>query len=127
MEHLKKNKELIIRYYNELSNSQKTRALLQKYISDESLIESILFFDGVFPRYEGFIEDMIAEGNRVLVRARLKGRHEGAWKGIPPTHRIVDYPFVICYEIEDGRIASHWLLADQLVVLEQLGVLHAVH
>ena len=126
MEHLKRNKELIIRYYNELSHSQKTRSLLEKYISDESLIESILFFDGVFPRYEGFIEDMIAEGSRVLVRARLKGRHEGSWKGIPPTHRIVDYPFVICYEIEDGRIASHWLLADQLVVLEQLGVLKSV-
>src|SRR5688500_19311361 len=126
MEPVKKNKELIIRYFNDLSHSEKTRSLLEKYIADESLIESILFFDAVFPRYEGFIDDMIAEGDRVLVRARLKGRHEGAWKGIPPTHRMVEYPFVICYEIENGRIAGHWIMADQMIVLEQLGVLQAV-
>src|SRR5687767_4458495 len=126
MEPVKKNKELIIRYYNDLSRSEKTRSLLEKYISDESLIESILFFDAVFPRYEAFIEDMIAEGNRVLVRARLTGKHEGEWKGIPPTYRMVEYPFVICYEIENGRISNHWLMADQMVVLEQLGVLQPV-
>lgn len=83
MEQMKKNKELIINYFNELSNSEKSRSVLEKYISDEGLIETILFFDAVFPRYEGFIDEMMAEGNKVLVRARVKGRHKGFWKGIP--------------------------------------------
>lgn len=123
MDQAKKNKEFIIRYGNALSGVIKTRELCDQYIKDNSLIEHILFFDGVFPRYEMFIDEITGEGNRVIVRARLKGKHEGELNGIPPTHKEVLFPLVVGYEIENNKIISHWLLADQVMLMEQLGVM----
>ena len=61
-----------------------------------------------------------------MVRARAKGRHEGELNGIPPTYKNVDFPFSIGYEIENNKIISHWLIADQMVLMEQLGVMNTV-
>lgn len=126
MEQNKASKEFIIRYINALSGVIKTRQLQETFISDEELINHIIFFDTVFPQYEMFADEITAEGNRVVVRARLKGRHEGELNGIKPTHRNVEFPFVISYEIENEKIVHHWLIADQMVLMEQLGVLSPV-
>lgn len=126
MEQNKANKEFIIRYINALSGVIKTRQLQETFISDEELINHIIFFDTVFPKYEMFADEITAEGNRVVVRARLKGRHEGELNGIKPTYRNVEFSFVISYEIDNEKIVHHWLIADQMVLMEQLGVLSPV-
>ncbi len=123
MEQEKKNKEFVIRYFNALSGVEKTRELSQQFITDGELVEHIEFFESVFPRYEIFADEMIAEGNKVVVRARLKGKHEGMLNGIPPTYKEVDFPFVISYEIENNKIVHHWLIADQAAMMEQLGLM----
>ena len=117
-----KNKEFILQYYNTLSGAIKTPELLQQFINDPILIETITFFDGAFPKYEMTAEEMTSEGNRVVVRARMKGRHEGTWEGIMPTHRQVEFPVVVSYEIVDNKIVTHWLVADQTLLMEQLGI-----
>lgn len=126
MDTLQKNKELVIDYYNAVSGVVKTRKLMEKYLSDNHLIEHIEFFDTVFPAYEIFADEITAEGNRVVVKARIKGRHEGELNGIPPTHKNVEFPFAIGYEIENNKIINHWLIADQMILMEQLGVMNAV-
>jgi predicted ester cyclase len=117
-----KNKEFVLEYLNTLSGKVKTPEILAHYITDQALIEHILFFDGAFPKYEALIEEMIAEGNRVVVRARLIGKHEGQFGDIMPSFRSVDLPFVVTYTIENQKIVSHWLVADQMALMEQLGV-----
>jgi predicted ester cyclase len=117
-----KNKEFILQYYNTLSGAIKTPELLQQFINDPILIETITFFDGAFPKYEMTADEMTSEGNRVVVRARMKGRHEGTWEGIMPTHRQVEFPVVVSYEIVDNKIITHWLVADQTLLMEQLGI-----
>ena len=64
MDNLKKNREFIIRYFNAISGVEKTRELLEEYTSDEKLIEHIDFFEGAFPAYELFIEEMVTEGKK---------------------------------------------------------------
>ena len=125
MEQQTKNKEFIINYYNALSGTTKTRELLEKYISDEALIGHAEFFEKVFPNYDVVIDEMTAEGNRVIVKARTIGTHLGEFEGIPPTYKTIDFPFVICYEIENEKIVSHWMLADKMSLMEQLGVVPA--
>jgi hypothetical protein len=125
MEQQKQNKEFIIRYFNALSGVTKTRGLLEKYITDEELIGHIIFFETVFPGYEVLADEMTAEGNRVVVRARLKGVHEGEFNGILPTHRNIEFPFVIRYEIENDKIVHHWMIVDRMAMMEQLGVVPA--
>lgn len=121
MEAQKQNKELITRYYNAISGVIKTREMLEEFITDESLFDHIAFFDAAFPRYEVVAEEMIAEGNKVAVQARFIACHEGEFHGILPTHRKVDFPFVIRYEIENGKIVHHWLIGDSMALMEQLG------
>ena len=126
MEQIRKNKEFIVAYFNAISGVTKTRELVERYVSDHGLVEHIEFFDTVFPKYELFVDEMTAEGNRVVVRARVKGTHEGELNGIPPTYRSIEFAFAIGYEIENGKISHHWLIADQMALMEQLGVLNAV-
>jgi predicted ester cyclase len=125
MEQQKQNKELIIRYFNELSGITKTSELVKKYVTDEELIGHIAFFDAAFPKYELFADEMIAEDSQVVVKARFKGLHVGEFNGIAPTHRSVEFPFVIGYNIEDNMIVHHWMLADQMALMQQLGVVPA--
>jgi predicted ester cyclase len=125
MDQQQKNKEFIINFYNALGGVSKTRELMEKYMTDEALIGHIEFFEAAFPRYEVYVDEMMAEGNRVIVQARLKGTHLGNLGAIPPTFKTVDFPFAVRYEIEDNKIVSHWSLADQMALMEQLGVVPA--
>lgn len=123
MEQLKKNREFIIKYFNAMSGKVKTRELCEHYTTDEKLMEHIAFFEGAFPKYELFIEEIMAEGNKVLIQARATGTNSGEFNGIPPTGRQMDLPFAIRYTIENERIVDHWLIADQMLLLEQLGIM----
>jgi predicted ester cyclase len=127
MEQTQKNKEFLINYFNAMATSApKTRAFLENYMTDEALIGHIEFFEVAFPGYHVYADEMTAEGNRVVVQARLKGIHLGDLGGIPATHKQVDFPFVIKYEIEDNKIVHHWMLADQMELMQQLGVVPEV-
>ena len=123
MEQTKKNKEFVIDYINALSGVEKTRELLSRYVADQGLIEHILFFDAVFPKYNLMMDEIVAEGSKVVVRARIKGVHKGDFNGIPPTYKEVEVPFYITYELENGKIIHHWLIADQVALMEQLGIM----
>lgn len=123
MEQLTKNKEFILRYFNAVSGVTKTREIMEAFTSDESLMSHVEFFEAAFPRYEIFADEVTAEGNRVVVRARFKGTHQGDLSGIPATFKAVEFPFAIGYGIENNKIATHWLLADQMGLMEQLGVM----
>jgi len=125
MEQQRENKEFVIRYLNALSGKTKTRELMEQYMTDEELLGHIAFFDTAFPKYEMFADEITAEGNRVVVRARMKGCHEGEFNGIPPTYRKVEFPFVVSYDIENGKIVHHWLIADSMALMEQLGLMNA--
>lgn len=123
MDNLKKNREFIIRYFNAISGVAKTDTLLRQFTNDKKLIDHIVFFEGTFPKYELFIEEMVAEGDKVLVRGRCTGIHKGEFNGVPPTNNEMDLPFVIRYTISKGKIVDHWLIADQMVLMKQLGIL----
>ncbi|QCW99860.1 ester cyclase [Aggregatimonas sangjinii] len=123
MDNLKKNREFILRYFNALSGKDKTRELCEQFTNDEKLLEHIAFFEGAFPKYELFVEEMVTEGNKVVVQARATGVHQGALNGIPPTGKKMDLPFVIRYTIENEMITDMWLIADQMILMEQLGVM----
>lgn len=126
MNQAKENKAFVLEYLNVLSGHEKTREIMAPYITDQELIEHIIFFDGAFPKYEMVADEMISEGNKIMVRARLIGKHEGVFGDIMPSYRTVNFPFVVTYVIENRKIVSHWLVADQMVLMEQLGVEQAV-
>lgn len=122
MDTTKKNREFIVRYYNAISGVIKTDALCEEFMTDKKLINNIKFFDGAFPRYELFIDEMVAENDKVMIRGRATRTHKAEFNGIPPTYKKMDLPFVIRYTIKNDKIVDHWLLADQGILMKQLGI-----
>lgn len=74
------------------------------------------------PDMELPIEDMVAEGEKVLVRLRIKGTHGGELMGIPATGRAIDVGVLDLFQMRDGVLVEHWALLDNLGLLKQLGV-----
>ena len=69
------------------------------------------------------IEEMIAEGDRVMVRWTFFGIHQGEFAGLPPTHKQVSYSGINIFRLADGKIAEIWDIFDRLWMWQQLGVL----
>ncbi len=69
------------------------------------------------------IEDLIAEGDKVMYRWTLSFRHTGPMMGIPPTGNSVSFGGVDIFRLAGGKIAESWVYADALGMLRQFGVL----
>jgi len=116
------SKKFVQEYFDAISGKPKTPALLGEYISDAELIEHIMVFENAFSNYELLADDFICEDNKVVVRARAKGKHQGDLMGIAPTGMPIDLPFVIIYEISNEKISKGWLFYDSKVLMDQLGM-----
>ena len=57
------------------------------------------------------IEDIIADGDKVVVRYVLSGTHEGELAGIPATNKKVAVPAVSIYYMSKGKIAECWVIS----------------
>ena len=68
------------------------------------------------------IDDIIAEGEKVLVRLRVRGTHGGELMGIPATGRAIDIGVLDLFQFRGGMLIEHWALLDNLGLLRQLGV-----
>ena len=117
------NKTFIRRYFEALSGKDKATAVVNRYVSDEELKHHIAFYEAAFPNYELIAEDMIAEGDKVVVRSTFRGTHKGDLMGIAPTGKQVTMPLMLIYRIADDKIVEHWMQADALGMLQQLGVI----
>ncbi|MCA1840961.1 MAG: ester cyclase [Actinomycetota bacterium] len=70
-----------------------------------------------------FLEDVIAEGDRVVVRWKNKATHVGEFVGIPATGKDYSINGIDIYRVEDGKLAEHWHVVDQLSMLQQVGII----
>jgi predicted ester cyclase len=75
-----------------------------------------------FPDIRFRIEDLLAEGDRVMVRWAWTGTHSGTFRGIAPTGRRVSTTGIVLYQLRDGKVVRNWLESDRLGVLQQLGI-----
>ena len=67
-------------------------------------------------------QSIVAEGDRVVIRALFKGTHQGDLFGIPPTGESFEIQQIHEYRTQDGKIAEHWACRDDLGMLRQLRV-----
>ena len=117
------NKTFIRRYFEALSGNDKATAVVNRYVTDEELKHHIAFYEAAFPNYELIAEDMVAEGDKVVVRSTFRGTHKGDLMGIAPTGKQVTMPLILIYRLADDKIVEHWMQADALGMMQQLGVI----
>jgi predicted ester cyclase len=89
----------------------------------ESIRDTVQNLHGMFSELRFEVEDEIAEGDRVVQRVTMSGRHTGALMGREPTDRTFAVRHVNIWRIADGKIADHWGSRDDLGLLNQLGLL----
>jgi steroid delta-isomerase-like uncharacterized protein len=78
-----------------------------------------------YPDLHITIEDVIAEGNKVVVRNSVTGTHRGEYMGIPPTGKTVTYNEIFIARFVNGRVVEAWGVVDVLAQMRQLGVIPA--
>ncbi len=69
-------------------------------------------------RYE--VDDLIAEGDRVVVRWRMLGTHSGDFRGIAPTGRAITLRGIAIYRVNDGKLMERWVVSDLHGLLEEI-------
>ena len=69
------------------------------------------------------IEDEISEGDKVVARVAMHGRHVGEFLGRKPTGREFTTKQIHIWRLEDGKVIEHWSVRDDLGQALQLGLL----
>jgi steroid delta-isomerase-like uncharacterized protein len=76
-----------------------------------------------FPDLGATVEDVVAEGDKVVTRVTVRGTHEGEIEEFgPPTGRRMELEIITIHRIEDGKIVEEWERYDNLGVMQQLGL-----
>jgi predicted ester cyclase len=89
----------------------------------ESVKETVRQLHAAFGDLRFTVEDEIAEGDRIVQRVTMSGRHTGPLAGREATGREFAVRHIYVWRVQDGRIAEHWGSRDDVGLLGQLGLL----
>ena len=78
---------------------------------------------GAFNPLHFTIEDVIAEGDKVVVRWTNAGVHSGGFMGIPATGKQFGIAGIDIHVVRGAKLAEHWHVVDQLAQMQQLGLI----
>ncbi len=130
------NKAIVRRFFEETSrgNLDVLDALMSENYVDHNLPPGlppgregqrrlIRSYLQAFPDLRFTIEELIAEGDKVVTRGRYQGTQQGELMGIPPTGKQVNVALIDIVRVADGKFVEHWIEADTLGLLQQLGAL----
>jgi predicted ester cyclase len=79
-----------------------------------------------FPDIRQTIEDLLAEGDKVVYRSTLQGTNTGEFLGAPPTNKPVKVNDFTMLKISDGQIVEMWYECNLLEVMQQMGLIPRV-
>jgi predicted ester cyclase len=119
-----KNKALVRREQEELWNHTGNLDTAEELFAPEqaeAAKQEAADFRRGFPDVVSTIEDLIAEGDKVVARWTSHATHRGEYMGIPPTGREVEFAGISLYRIERNRITESWTVEDELGLMRQIG------
>ena len=131
------NKAILRRFYEEMFNT-----------GDVSLADEIIALDyvnhnpvpGELPGREGLkafitlvrtafadlhyrIEDLIAEGDKVVTRCTITGTHQAEFAGVAASGKSINLTVITIHRVTNGQIQEGWVEADYLNLMQQLGAI----
>jgi len=135
-----KNKALLQRWFDEVWNKGREEAIGEMFADDgvahglsedashpltgpKQFIPFHQTFRGAFPDIQVVVEDMIAEGDKVVARCTVRGKHTGDNLGIAASQSAVDFTGIAIVRIRDGKIVEDWNNFDFMRMNKQVGLL----
>jgi len=132
------NKEVVRRWSEEVWNKGRSEAIDEMFAShgrahglgdDDAVIGPTEFkqfhaqFRSAFPDMVIVVEDMVAEGDKVVARCSVRGKHTGDSLGFAATHMPIVFTGMTLVRIENGKIVEAWNNFDFMAMNKQLGVI----
>jgi steroid delta-isomerase-like uncharacterized protein len=91
----------------------------------EGVKQVFAVFAAGFPDLHFTVEDMIAEGDKVVSRLTMHGTHRGDFEGIAPTGKSITQTGIDILRLVGGKVIERWGEFDNLGLMQQLGVIPA--
>jgi steroid delta-isomerase-like uncharacterized protein len=134
------NKEIVRRFYEEVFNQRNVAAIDELVHPEftnhdptpvasrdpESMKQFIHTITQAFPDHHHAIEDLVAKGDKVVMRCTLTATHQGLFPGfldMPPTGKSICQRQIHILRVRDGKVAEHWVIRDDLTMMQQLGLI----
>ena len=133
------NKALMKRWFEEVWN-QGNEGVIEDLLAEDGVIHGLVDgngnpvtglkafhefhnqFRGAFPDINVSVDDVIADGDRVVARCSVRGTHSGDHLGFAATDAPVNFDGIAIVRIKDGKIIEAWNQFDFLQMNKQLGV-----
>ncbi len=109
--------------YKELLAPDFVAHLLEGPQNRELFLQHNNVFNVAFSGRQISVEDLIAEGDKVMARIIWSGIHSGDFQGLPPTGKNIVISAFIVERIKDDKAVEHWSLFDQRSMMQQLGLI----
>lgn len=93
---------------------------LLKDVDREEYKEAFTKLREAFPDAKWTAEEILADGDKVILRGSFHGTHKGQFFNIPPSGKEVTYPILAIYRIENGMIVEDWHIFHSIGLWEQL-------
>lgn len=132
------NKRTIRRYYEEVFNQGRLEVLdeivVPNHVEHNPLPGQTQGVEGVKQRVamlraafnpQFTLEDVLAEGDKVVVRWSNRGTHLADFFGVPATGRTVVVSGIDIHQLRDGKMSEHWDVVDIFGVMMQIGAIPA--
>jgi steroid delta-isomerase-like uncharacterized protein len=130
------NKAIVRRYIEQVLNN-KRHDLIDEFLDDtiefhgtgpsiigqKAVVEWYAMFAAAFPDWHTTIDDMVAEGDKVVLRITSTGTHLGEMQGIPATGKPITQYAIAIYRLTNGKIAEARLQTDNLSMMQQMGLM----
>ena len=133
------NKELATRMVEEIFNrgnvGKADEFLALDFVEREELPPGILggregvkqltvMLRSAFPDFKATVDDIVAEGDKVVIRQTWTGTHTGGeFMGVPPTGKSVSVGVIDIIRVANGKFAEHWGQMDSTAMMQQLGAI----
>ena len=132
------NKQLLRRWFDEVWNKGRTEAIDEMFdakgiahgLSDDPsnpIVGPTNFrpfhavFREAFPNMMIVVEDLIAEGDKVVARCSIRGKHEGEFLGKTATDAPVQFTGIAIVRVANGKIVEAWNNFDFMTMYKQTG------
>ena len=89
----------------------------------QTAVRRIRVLRTAFPDYRISIDDLLVDGDKVVMRYRGHGTHRGPLGTVAPTNKAVTYTGIAIYRISNGKITEEWTEYDSLGLMQQIGAI----
>jgi len=114
-----------VRYMEEVFNQRKFEVLDELFTPSilGRIKQSTLPFLAAFPDWHGTVDDIMVDGDKVINRWSGHGTNTASLMGMPPTGKAVTMTGITIFRISGNKIVEEWTEANQLGLMQQLGVI----